>query len=443
MTSGPFDDVRLPIYIERGAKGGPGFSTTIKDLAGGKEKRNQNWSRSRGRWDIGYAIDDLAGLYPVVAFFYARRARARGFRFRDWSDYHVDRQTIAVADGTKRVFQIIKRYQDDGGSYDRLITRPVRGTVRVWVDGTEQALLPDGWEDAGDDPAPFALLSETPTVYAALDPATAAPIVGTTAPVLFGLDALTITLQDQGGKAGGVAVLSTQDIAAGKRMFESTTNPTVGANSAGRDSIVVGLRAPSWGGWGTAGGLIAFVDGVIVGEDGSPIVPSPVIDPAAAPLCLGFAVDHDAGQVQIHVNGVHVVTTPCVPGRAYRPIAGTIADATRNIVSSRLTLNFGASAFSYPIDGFKAVYTGDDPGTPGGPGTDPDPVRPMPPAGTVAVDPSTGQVLFGTALATGAIIEVACEYDIPVRFDVDDLDVEMRSGQYAAIPAIPVREIKE
>ncbi|MGK9234770.1 DUF2460 domain-containing protein [Inquilinus limosus] len=217
-----FDDVRLPIYIERGAKGGPTFNTTVKELASGKEKRNQNWSRSRSRWDIGYAIDDLDGLRPVLAFFYARRGRARGFRFRDWSDYELDRQVIGTGDGAVRIFQIFKRYEAEGTPFDRPITRPVRGTAQVWVNGTLQTLLPDGW---------------------------------------------------------------------------------------------------------------------------------------------------DAG----------MPTSP----------------------------------------------------------------RPMPPAGRVAVDFNTGQVLFGTAPAANALIEAACEFDVPVRFDVDELDLELRGGGLGAIPTIPIRELKE
>lgn len=447
MTSGPFDDVRLPIYIEQGAKGGPGFNTTIKDLSGGKEKRNQNWSRSRARWDIGYAIDDLAGLRPVVAFFYARRGRARAFRFRDWWDFHLDRQTVAVADGIKRVIPIIKRYQDDGGSYDRRITRPVRGTIRVWVDGTEQDLLPDGWEASADaGPVSFSLAAATGgTVYATLDPAAIATIQGTPATPLLSPDGLTFTLQDQGGKPGAVWTVGTQAITAGKRMFEAATNPAP-ANGQRLDNVVVGLRSPIWQGWGQpGGGMVAYAGGGLVGEDGSIIAPSPAFDSTRSPLRLSFAVDHEAAQIHIHVDGVRVASTPCVPGREYRPIAALVVDAAQQGPSARLTMNFGASAFTHPIDGFKAVYTGDDPGTPGGPGADPDPdpVRPMPPAGTVAVDTGTGEVLFGTALAAGAVIEAACEFDVPVRFDVDDLDVELRSGEYAAIPTIPVREIKE
>lgn len=152
--AGSFDDVRLPIFIERGAKGGPGFNTTVKELASGREKRNQNWSRSRGRWDIGFAIDDLDGLRPILGFFYARRAKARGFRFKDWADFELERQWIGAGDGSTQIFPIFKRYEPSGPApFDRAITRPVRGTAKVWLDGALQALLPDGW-DTGMPPSP-------------------------------------------------------------------------------------------------------------------------------------------------------------------------------------------------------------------------------------------------------------------------------------------------
>lgn len=436
MTSGPFDDVRLPVFIEQGAKGGPGFNTTIKDLASGREKRNQNWSRSRARWDIGYAIDDFEGMRPVLAFFYARRGRARAFRFRDWADYELPRQTIGVGDAVHRVFPIFKRYEDDGGTFDRPITRPVRGTIRVWVDGAEQELLPEGWEPLEGFAA--ATLAAEPTVYARLDPTTLEIIGGAPAPLLIGLDGLTLALQDQGGKAGGAGLRSDQTIADGKRMFEVTTNPAAGANAYGRDSIIVGLGTTE----GTGGG-ISYFDGNLFAEDGSLIVPDPPVDFTAQPLCLGFAIDHDVGQVHIHANGVRFATTPSTPGRPYRLAAGVVVNAEQGAPSARLTVNFGACAFTHPIEDFKGVYTGADPGEPGGNDPDSDPERPMPPAGTVAVDADTGQVLFGTAPAEGSVIEAACEFDLPVRFDTDDIEQQLMAGQYSSIPSIPILEIKE
>ena len=91
-----FDEVRLPTNIEIGAQGGPQFNTTIIALSSGFEKRNINWADSKGTWDIGYSIRYKEDLDIVIQFFYARRGRANGFRFKDWSDFELPQQLIGI-----------------------------------------------------------------------------------------------------------------------------------------------------------------------------------------------------------------------------------------------------------------------------------------------------------------------------------------------------------
>lgn len=144
-----FDEVRLPTGIERGSVGGPSFLTTISTLNSGKEQRNQLWERDKGRWDIGYGIQTREDALLVRNFFMARRGRARGFRFRDWTNY----TTLAVeqpagdqagtADGVETTFQLRYRYIDAGNFYyEKPIFKPVAGTVAVFRDGV-QAM--SGW----------------------------------------------------------------------------------------------------------------------------------------------------------------------------------------------------------------------------------------------------------------------------------------------------------
>lgn len=140
-----FHETRLPEDVERGAEGGPAFNTTILALNSGFEQRNQNWEAARGRWNIGYGIQTKSAFDLVKAFFYARRGRFHGFRFKDWSDYEIGdssdsstRQTIGVGDASNDTFQIYKRYSDGGEDYDRTITKPVNGTLLVYLDGVLQ-----------------------------------------------------------------------------------------------------------------------------------------------------------------------------------------------------------------------------------------------------------------------------------------------------------------
>lgn len=144
-----FHNVRLDGDVEKGAQGGPGFKTTVLELSSGFEKRNIDWERVRGRWDLSYGMDKKSNQEVVLAFFYARQGRANGFRFKDWTDYHVGSdnptdapQEIATTDGAVDKFQIVRRYSSGGVDFDRAITRTVAGTVRVFLDSVEEV---SGW----------------------------------------------------------------------------------------------------------------------------------------------------------------------------------------------------------------------------------------------------------------------------------------------------------
>ena len=147
-----FHNDRLPVDIETGASGGPRFKTTILSLRSGHEKRNEDWSRSRGLWDVGYGIMSLEpeaaerSISGLLDFFFARRGRAHSFPFRDWPDYLIGdpadpaagSQLIGLGDDTTTVFQIFKRYSSGGFAFDRPIALPVVDTVSVLIDGVVQ-----------------------------------------------------------------------------------------------------------------------------------------------------------------------------------------------------------------------------------------------------------------------------------------------------------------
>jgi uncharacterized protein (TIGR02217 family) len=66
-------------------------------------------------------------------------------------------------------------------------------------------------------------------------------------------------------------------------------------------------------------------------------------------------------------------------------------------------------------------------------------------AGThFTVDTTTGLVLFdeGEAPSEGAVVTAGFEFDVPVRFDTDKLDISLSGFQSGAIPNIPVVEIR-
>jgi uncharacterized protein (TIGR02217 family) len=146
MSDTAFHEVVFPVPVALGASGGPERRTEIVTLGSGSEARNARWAHSRRRYDAGTGLKGLDDLSSVVAFFEERRGRLHGFRWRDALD---DRsclpsalpaatdQEIGNGDGSRAVFQLVKRYGSGASSYVRTIAKPASGSVRLAVDGIE------------------------------------------------------------------------------------------------------------------------------------------------------------------------------------------------------------------------------------------------------------------------------------------------------------------
>jgi uncharacterized protein (TIGR02217 family) len=140
-----FHEVRFPLDIARGARGGPERLTQIVALASGREVRNSRWAHSRRRYDAGLGVRTLDALAEVVAFFEERRGRLYGFRWHDRLDSKScppsqapspTDQALGIGDGVNRVFQLARDYGLVDAPYRRVITKPVAGSVHVAIDGT-------------------------------------------------------------------------------------------------------------------------------------------------------------------------------------------------------------------------------------------------------------------------------------------------------------------
>ena len=59
-----------------------------------------------------------------------------------------------------------------------------------------------------------------------------------------------------------------------------------------------------------------------------------------------------------------------------------------------------------------------------------------------SVDTTTGFVSFDAALASGVIVTAGFEFDVPVRFDTDMLDVTLDLERLGSITSIPLLEIR-
>lgn len=141
-----FHQTRFPLDIALGARGGPERLTDIASLTSGHEERNSRWRHSKRRYNAGYGVKSRADMQKVVAFFEERRARFHAFLWRDTFDYSSNGgdgsptamdQVIGVGDGQQKQFQLIKRYGAFFDPYDRDISKPIKASVRVGVDGVE------------------------------------------------------------------------------------------------------------------------------------------------------------------------------------------------------------------------------------------------------------------------------------------------------------------
>ena len=137
-----FHEVQFPPDIAYGAVGGPEYRTTVVVTASGREQRNSAWAQARGRWNVASGLKRREQVAALIAFFRARKGRAHGFRFKDWTDHQAIGQALGTGDGTTTSFQLVKRYPSGSEVESRTITKPVAGTVKLYLDAVQAT---SGW----------------------------------------------------------------------------------------------------------------------------------------------------------------------------------------------------------------------------------------------------------------------------------------------------------
>ena len=137
-----FHEVRFPARLAFGSGSGIERKTEIVALASGYERRISPWAQGRRRYLIGARVKSLVDAAELLEFFEAREGRLYGFRFKDFADFKScvlnatpspGDQILGTGDGVRTQFSLRKAY----GAVVRPIAKPVSGTVRVAVSGTE------------------------------------------------------------------------------------------------------------------------------------------------------------------------------------------------------------------------------------------------------------------------------------------------------------------
>lgn len=133
-----FVEIQFPPDISYGSAGGPEYATDIVASQSGYEQRNVNWEQARARFNVAHGVKNKAQLDALIAFFRARKGRAYGFRFKDWTDYQATLEPLGTGNGVTTQFQLVKRYTSGAVTETRVITKPVTGTVSVYRNGALQ-----------------------------------------------------------------------------------------------------------------------------------------------------------------------------------------------------------------------------------------------------------------------------------------------------------------
>jgi uncharacterized protein (TIGR02217 family) len=139
-----FHQIRFPLDIAFGARGGPERATDVVTLASGREERNSRWLHSRRRYNAGYGVKSRADMETLLSFFEERRGRFHSFLWRDGLDHAATDQPIGTGDGETVAFQLVKKYGAAFDPYERPITKPVVESVVVKVDGDVVDATVDG-----------------------------------------------------------------------------------------------------------------------------------------------------------------------------------------------------------------------------------------------------------------------------------------------------------
>ncbi len=58
------------------------------------------------------------------------------------------------------------------------------------------------------------------------------------------------------------------------------------------------------------------------------------------------------------------------------------------------------------------------------------------------IDHNLGTITFTAAPGVGVVVKAGYEYDVPVRFDIDNLEISLTAFEARELPAIPVRELR-
>lgn len=144
-----FIEEQFPICPSLGAKSAPAYNVSVARMQSGAERRNRFWQYPLHRYIVSVDPRKVDEVQEVLEWWHAMGGPECGFRWIDYADYkscrvHLDPtpldQPIASGSGSPLTYQLMKEYTVGSRTQERIILKPVSGTIRVANgSGTEQA----------------------------------------------------------------------------------------------------------------------------------------------------------------------------------------------------------------------------------------------------------------------------------------------------------------
>lgn len=134
-----FIETQFPVDISYGSSGGPEYFTEVLSTTSGCEIRSSKIYNPKMKFNISTGIRNRRQIDQIIRFFRCCKGRNIAFRYKDWSDFKGQNEPVKIIN--QNTLQLIKTYNLDANTTEeRIITKPVRNTVKIQLNGE---VIPD------------------------------------------------------------------------------------------------------------------------------------------------------------------------------------------------------------------------------------------------------------------------------------------------------------
>jgi uncharacterized protein (TIGR02217 family) len=123
-----FIEERFPPLISRGAVGGLRWPLNRIRLQSGFVHRYPKADQPEGSWEVSHVARRHNAFEVVRNFWMITNGGAKGFRFKDWTDFKVTAATCALVAIDSTHSQLARRYGFGAETFDRTLQKIVANT---------------------------------------------------------------------------------------------------------------------------------------------------------------------------------------------------------------------------------------------------------------------------------------------------------------------------